>query len=128
MRGTTSVNISDSHYDDIGISNAYFAWSSLTDGTAIPSRRTFCLRVDNELVFHRGVVNLVIGATGSGKTSLLMALLGELHYIPNGPGAWVNLPRGGGVAYAAQESWVLNETIKVSRTVSFGESVLLILI
>lgn len=42
-----------------------------------------------------------------------MALLGEMHYIPSGPGSWFNLPRGGGIAYAAQESWVLNETIKV---------------
>jgi hypothetical protein len=43
-----------------------------------------------------------------------MALLGELHYIPSGPGAWVNLPRESGVAYAAQESWIQNETIRVS--------------
>jgi ABC-type multidrug transport system fused ATPase/permease subunit len=28
------------------------------------------------------------------------------------PSAWVNLPREGGVAYAAQESWVQNETIR----------------
>ena len=42
-----------------------------------------------------------------------MALLGEMHYIPSGPESWANLPRTGGVAYAAQESWVQNETIKV---------------
>lgn len=42
-----------------------------------------------------------------------MALLGEMHYIPSGPESWTNLPREGGVAYAAQESWVQNETIKV---------------
>ena len=42
-----------------------------------------------------------------------MALLGEMHYIPSGPEAWVNLPREGGVTYVAQESWVLNETIRV---------------
>lgn len=45
---------------------------------------------------------------------MLMALLGEMHYIPSGPESWKNLPRAGGVAYAAQESWVQNETIKVS--------------
>ena len=42
-----------------------------------------------------------------------MALLGEMHYIPSGPDSFVSLPREGGVAYAAQESWVQNETIKV---------------
>ena len=41
-----------------------------------------------------------------------MALLGELHYIPSGPDSWFNLPRENGVAYAAQESWVQNETIR----------------
>ncbi len=41
-----------------------------------------------------------------------MALLGEMHFTPVSPSSWYNLPRGGGVAYAAQESWVLNETIR----------------
>jgi ABC-type multidrug transport system fused ATPase/permease subunit len=77
-----------------------------------PSRRKFVLRVPDALAFKRGRVNLIIGPTGSGKTSLLMALLGEMHFQPLTPGAWVNLPREGGVAYAAQESWVQNETIR----------------
>ena len=42
-----------------------------------------------------------------------MALLREMHCIPMGSDAWINLPRKGGVAFAAQESWVQNETIKV---------------
>ena len=48
-----------------------------------------------------------------------MALLGEMHYIPLGPTSWMSLPRENGLAYAAQESWVQNETIRV-RTVPFG--------
>ena len=47
------------------------------------------------------------------KTSVLMALLGEMYYKPHGVGSWYSLPRDGGIAYAAQETWVLNETIKV---------------
>ncbi|KAG6813437.1 hypothetical protein H0H92_011134 [Tricholoma furcatifolium] len=50
--------------------------------------------------------------SSSGKTSVLMALLGEMHFVPSGPEAWFNLPRSGGIAYAAQESWVLNATIR----------------
>lgn len=42
-----------------------------------------------------------------------MALLGEMHYFPSGAYSAVCLPREKGVAYAAQESWVLNTTIKV---------------
>ncbi|KAI0068087.1 hypothetical protein BV25DRAFT_1834393 [Artomyces pyxidatus] len=98
----------------IGFGHASFAWSNdePTDGTLTPSRRKFTLRIEDELLFKRGCINLIIGPTGSGKTSLLMALLGEMHFIPLGPGSWFHLPREGGVAYAAQESWVQNETIR----------------
>ncbi|KIP05212.1 hypothetical protein PHLGIDRAFT_534838 [Phlebiopsis gigantea 11061_1 CR5-6] len=44
--------------------------------------------------------------------SVLMALLGEMHYMPCAPDARVSLPRRGGVAFAVQESWVQNDTIK----------------
>lgn len=49
-----------------------------------------------------------------------MALLGEMYYKRNEIGSWYNLPRESGIAYAAQESWVLNETIRVSTIVRFG--------
>ena len=49
---------------------------------------------------------------GSGKTSLLLALCGELHFEREGPSSWYGLPRGGGIAYAAQEGWVQNATIR----------------
>ncbi|KAI0793372.1 hypothetical protein C8Q75DRAFT_749936 [Abortiporus biennis] len=98
----------------IGFNNCSFTWSSANDGAVTPgsARRNFILRIGNELTFKQGHINLIVGATGSGKTSLLMALLGEMHYIPNGPDSYYNLPRDGGVAYASQESWVQNETIK----------------
>ena len=101
--------------DALGIRGASFTWSNDNDGalTPGPNRRNFTLRIEDEVAFRRGRINLVVGPTGAGKTSLLMALLGELHYVPNGPDAYVSLPRAGGVAYAAQESWVQNETIKV---------------
>ena len=35
-----------------------------------------------------------------------------MHFEPNTVDSWYNLPRQGGVAYAAQESWVQNETIR----------------
>ena len=35
-----------------------------------------------------------------------------MHFIPTSPGSWYNLPRTNGVAYAAQESWVQNATIR----------------
>jgi ABC-type transport system involved in cytochrome bd biosynthesis fused ATPase/permease subunit len=35
-----------------------------------------------------------------------------MHLVPSSPASWFNLPRAKGVSYAAQESWVLNDTIK----------------
>ena len=108
------MDSSAEHKDEIGICRAYFTWTNeLTDGVATPSRQAFRLRVAQELIFKKGKFNLIVGPTGSGKTSVLMALLGEMHYIPLGQDSWVSLPRAGGVAYAAQESWVQNETIRV---------------
>ncbi|KAJ7668054.1 multidrug resistance-associated ABC transporter [Mycena rosella] len=95
--------------EQIGFRNATFAWSNRTDESDM---RDFQLKIDGEVKFERGGINLVVGPTGSGKTSLLMALLGEMHWLPATLDSWYNLPRSSGVAYAAQESWVLNETIR----------------
>lgn len=60
----------------IGFHDAIFSWSSDIDGSLTPSKRNFRLQMDGEVIFKRGGINLIIGPTGSGKTSLLMALLG----------------------------------------------------
>lgn len=119
--------------DAIGFSDASFVWTSV-DGSLTPSRRKFRLTIEDKLEFKRGALNLIIGPTGSGKTSLLMALLGmplhcllvmylnswlgEMHFLPSQPTSWYNLPRDKGVAFAAQESWVQNETIR--NNILFG--------
>ncbi|KAF9075994.1 hypothetical protein BDP27DRAFT_1380610 [Rhodocollybia butyracea] len=107
-------NDSEELTDKIGFSNASFTWSNHTGGNAMPSGRRFILSVPGTLYFKRNALNLITGPVGSGKTSLLLALLGEL----NPTGSWFNLPRAGGMAYAAQESWVLNETIR--ENILFG--------
>lgn len=108
--------------DVVGIRASAFTWANDNDGSMTPGTpgtraRNFTLRVEDEVIFKRGSINLIVGPTGSGKTSLLMALLGELHYVPSGPDSYFNLPRGEGVAYASQESWVQNETIRVRPVV-----------
>ncbi|KAF8889981.1 multidrug resistance-associated ABC transporter [Gymnopilus junonius] len=106
-----STIVNDDHV--IGFNDAVFSWSNdVEDGTETPNARAFRLRIEGNLAFKKGCVNLIVGPTGSGKTSILMALLGEMHFVPTSVHSWYNLPRTGGIAYAAQESWVQNETIR----------------
>ncbi|KAF7440791.1 hypothetical protein PC9H_001139 [Pleurotus ostreatus] len=89
---------------DVIIREASFTWDA---EKPVPgqSRRNFVLKIDGEVLFKRNGINAILGPTGSGKTSLLMALLGEMHFVPSGPNSLCNLPRQGGVSYACQESW-----------------------
>ena len=105
--------------ETVGIRAGHFTWNTNNGDANVAggNKRNFTLRIDGEVFFKRGCVNLIVGQTGSGKTSLLMALLGEMHYTSVGQDPVVSLPRGGGVAYHAQESWVLNVTIRV-RSIS----------
>ncbi|KAJ6566068.1 P-loop containing nucleoside triphosphate hydrolase protein [Mycena capillaripes] len=88
----------------IGFRNTTFSWSKESGGALTHSQRHFLLKIEGELLFRTGQINLIVGPTGSG----------EMHWIPSSPDSWFNLPRGFGVAYAAQESWVLNETIRTN--------------
>jgi hypothetical protein len=48
----------------------------------------------------------------------LLTTLCLQHFLAAGPDSWFNLPREGGVSFATQESFVLNETIK--QNILFG--------
>ncbi|KAJ3842929.1 P-loop containing nucleoside triphosphate hydrolase protein [Lentinula raphanica] len=114
IRATSAAVASNQPADEdkLGFHTASFSWSKSRSGTSTPSTRNFVLTVPGNLQFKSNALNLVVGPTGSGKTSLLLALLGEMHYSPLSEDSWFNLPRQHGVSYAAQESWVLNETVK----------------
>lgn len=73
-------NVAPEYKDVIGIRHASFTWSKDSAPSQTPGgtrKRAFVLSVDEELIFQKGKISLIIGATGAGKTSLLMALLGE---------------------------------------------------
>ncbi|KAI9226114.1 MAG: P-loop containing nucleoside triphosphate hydrolase protein [Piptocephalis tieghemiana] len=68
--------------------------------------------------FPKKSLSVIAGPTGSGKTALLMALLGELRCVEGR----VRLPRGPhgkGVAYVPQQPWLQNATIR--DNILFGE-------
>lgn len=105
----------------VGFENASFIWGG-KDAVAEDGSRAFKM-IDLDVQFSLGQLNIVAGPTGSGKTSLLMALLGEMTKI-NGkvflPGCYDRStlkpdPATGlteSVAYCAQTAWLLNGTVK----------------
>ncbi|KAF9098829.1 hypothetical protein BGX29_007411 [Mortierella sp. GBA35] len=75
--------------------------------------------------FPVGKLSVIVGPTGSGKSAMLLALLGELerqeghHYMPrldyDRPTSKEN---GSGIAYVAQTAWLQNTTIR--NNILFG--------
>ncbi|KAL1304382.1 hypothetical protein AAFC00_003383 [Neodothiora populina] len=99
----------------IGFDDASFTWGSESDDDF--------KMIDLNMRFKVGELNVIAGPTGSGKTSLLMALLGEMHKLEGDvylPGArsredMKKDPETGlteSVAYCAQQAWLVNGTIK----------------
>lgn len=101
--------------------NASFIWGG-KNVVAEDGSMAFRL-LDLDVDFQIGKLNVITGATGSGKTSLLMALLGEMTlingkvYFPGGrsredvrPDPENNLAET--CAYVAQQAWLVNASIK----------------
>eukprot|EP00041_Stephanoeca_diplocostata_P041742 m.8681 g.8681 ORF g.8681 m.8681 type:complete len:1381 (+) comp6678_c0_seq2:190-4332(+) len=91
-------------------------------GVSIAVRNLTCRWTDDETTLSDvsftvapGEFVMVVGAVGSGKTSLLMALLRELDMDPGGS---VELSPGASVAYAPQEAWILSDTVR--NNILFG--------
>ncbi|CAG8557324.1 8544_t:CDS:10, partial [Ambispora gerdemannii] len=114
----------------IGFRDASFQWPigkkkssedlpKPTDAPTVDPSNRFTLQNLNT-DFPVGELSIICGPTGCGKTSLLMALLGELECL----GGRIFLPRntadsskglGGapsGIAYVAQTAWLQNATIQ----------------
>ncbi|KAI5958337.1 YBT1 [Candida theae] len=105
---------------DIGFEKATLSWNA-------SSKSDFKLR-DLNITFKQGKLNVIIGPTGAGKTSLLLGLLGEMDLLGGKvflPGI---LPRDEltpdenglteSVAYCSQSAWLLNDTIR--GNITFG--------
>ena len=65
--------------DKVGFSEASFEWQDPSSSTAAPSPTRFQLG-PLDVVFPTGKLSIVSGATGSGKSALLAALLGGMFY------------------------------------------------
>lgn len=112
----------------IGLENATLTWATTSPRPEAPSSTDSgadAFRLINVNVnFPVGRLSIIVGPTGSGKTSLLMALLGEMRlvegrvHLPGGLASRAELPVDpmtgliDSVAYCAQEAWLVNDTVK----------------
>ena len=106
----------------IALEHATLSWGAKNDPISRESTDAFRL-INMDVSFEIGRLNIIAGPTGSGKTSLLMALLGEMRLLEGNvllPGGSVrqDLPPDPetrlteSVAYCAQQAWLVNDTIK----------------
>ncbi|KAK9448070.1 P-loop containing nucleoside triphosphate hydrolase protein [Limtongia smithiae] len=106
----------------IGFKQASFSWSKT------PSSFDFKLQ-DLDISFKPEKLTVIVGPTGAGKTSMLMALLGEMNLLKGR----VFLPTAGAlespvvnkatgftesIAYGAQQPWLLNGSVR--ENILFG--------
>ncbi|XP_071756494.1 ATP-binding cassette sub-family C member 5 isoform X2 [Centroberyx gerrardi] len=65
-----------------------------------------------DLRIKRGALVGICGSVGSGKSSLLSALLGQMTLLEG------NVAVSGGFAYVSQQAWILNDSLK--ENILFG--------
>ncbi|XP_034942129.1 ATP-binding cassette sub-family C member Sur-like [Chelonus insularis] len=70
----------------------------------------------DDLIIPRGKLTLIVGKTGSGKTSLISAMLSEVLKL-QGKIEWA---KDSQVAYVSQKPWLLNTTLR--ENIIFGST------
>ncbi|KAL3667605.1 hypothetical protein V7S43_007159 [Phytophthora oleae] len=102
-----SVNTIESENPDIqpiiAIENGVFQWEETSKPTLSGIN----------LTLEPGTLTVVVGAVGSGKSSLINAILGEMQLI--GGARQVQ----GDIAYASQQAWIQHQTVR--ENILFGE-------
>lgn len=117
----------------LGCTNAIFDWEEpvasepTLDVLASLENPKFRLRAQN-LDFPVGRISLVVGPVGSGKTMLLLSLLGETHVTAGSvfsPSPIFRQARSSidsdtedSLAYCSQSAWLLSDTVR--ENVTFG--------
>ncbi|XP_055539694.1 ATP-binding cassette sub-family C member Sur isoform X2 [Wyeomyia smithii] len=102
--------------------DARFQWGWLADDekTETPVRtvkleeESQTLKVD-QLIIPKGKLTVIVGRSGSGKSSLLAALLNEINHL-SGEVKWNKYAT---IAYVPQHPWLLNATVR--DNILFGE-------
>ncbi|XP_044308124.1 ATP-binding cassette sub-family C member 9 isoform X2 [Varanus komodoensis] len=99
------------HHTDIDscaikVINGYFSW-----GSDVATLSNINIRIPT------GQMTMIVGQVGCGKSSLLLAILGEMQTL-EGKVHWSRNRYS--VAYAAQKPWLLNATVE--ENITFGST------
>ena len=89
--------------ESVVIQNASFTWDRNVGRQ--------CLTNIN-LVARKGELSCIVGKVGSGKSSLLQAILGDIWKLEG------EVTVKGSIAYAAQQPWVMNASVR--ENITFG--------
>ncbi|GBG31208.1 ABC transporter, putative [Hondaea fermentalgiana] len=94
----------------IEVQEGVFFWKhpGLGEHADRPALRGINLEID------QGKLTAVVGPVGSGKSSLVAAILGEMHCQVG------EVHLSGSVAYAAQSAWIFNASVRAN--ILFGEA------
>ncbi|KAG5935620.1 hypothetical protein E4U59_005514 [Claviceps monticola] len=114
-------NVDEHGVKRIGFDKATLIWGG-KDTIAEDGSRAFRL-MDMNVDFQIGKLNIIAGSTGSGKSSMLMGLLGEMTlvdgrvYCPGGRSREEVRPDpetglADTIAYVAQSAWLVNANIR----------------
>ncbi|KAI8930139.1 hypothetical protein BC831DRAFT_508589 [Entophlyctis helioformis] len=112
----------DNHPENAGVvqftKNASFSWYEPPTDVHLDTLVTELHNIT--LKFPHGGLTVICGPTGGGKSSLLMALLGELHAVSGGVHlGQLQLSSGHlPIAFASQQVWLQNATIR--ENICFG--------
>lgn len=115
LKKTASVYTSDP--ENLGRSRSLMGYESIRpmqDGQQVDSiNRSASTLMDVSLTIKQGQLVAVVGTVGSGKSSFLSAILGEMHCQEGSVSLF------GSVAYCEQRPWILNAT--VLENILFGD-------
>uniref|UniRef100_A0A8C4XTI2 ATP binding cassette subfamily C member 8 n=1 Tax=Falco tinnunculus TaxID=100819 RepID=A0A8C4XTI2_FALTI len=109
------INITEADEFCVKITNGFFTWTP--EGP--PALSNIDIRIP------QGQLTMIVGQVGCGKSSLLLAILGEMQKI-SGNIFWsspekespvdTEFRKRGSVAYASQKPWLLNATVEENIT------------
>lgn len=90
--------------ETVSIIDATFSWNRHDESKNVLKDVTFSA--------SKGELSCIVGRVGSGKSSFLQSILGDLYKVKG------NVTVHGNVAYVAQQTWIMNATVK--ENIVFG--------